>query len=261
MAEPTRDQFARRVISLVRKRFPLVKIARASEPFAMKLNGRTSSLENLYRIALLRPDEVERHVNRWAIEMIRAAEGTPDEEAPFKSVSERVMPIVIAAEADELLSQGLAAQQIVEGLSVSYVIDGDRTIAHILLPQLDKWKIEIEELHEQAMQNLIDTSDELGAQVSTDEAGETGFILFQSEDGYDSSRLLLPELHNKLRSHLGSPFLAAVPTRDLLVCFRDRAATIAGLMPQVQDDYRTRPNQVTDRVFMITPDGIANWNK
>ncbi len=259
MSEATRDQFARQVISLVRKRFPLVKIARAPEPFSMKLNGRTSSLENLYRISLLRPAEVEHHVHRWAIEMIRAAEGTPDEGASFSDLENRVMPIVIAADADMLNEQGLAAQTVVDGLAVSYVVDGDRTIAHITVAQLARWQVDIADLHEKSMENLAKTSQELAAHVAADEAGAAGFILLQNEDGYDSSRLLLPTLHERLRQHLGSPFLAAVPTRDLLVCFREQEQTINGLMPQIQEDYRTRPNQVSNQVYMVTADGIANW--
>ena len=76
-------------------------------------------------------------------------------------------------------------------------------------------------------------------------------------DGYDASRLLLPTLHEKLREHLGSPFAAAMPNRDILLCFRNDDETIERLKEQIAEDYRQMPHQVTDKLLLITPDGIA----
>jgi uncharacterized protein YtpQ (UPF0354 family) len=76
-------------------------------------------------------------------------------------------------------------------------------------------------------------------------------------DGYDASRLLLPTLHEKLREHLGSPFAAAVPNRDILLCFRNDDETVGRLREQIAEDYRQMPHQVTDKLLLITPDGIA----
>jgi hypothetical protein len=69
--------------------------------------------------------------------------------------------------------------------------------------------------------------------------------------------VLLPSLHEKLRGHLGSPFVAAIPNRDILICFRDDQQTVARLREQISDDYRNMPHQLTDRLLLITPDGIA----
>jgi len=60
-----------------------VKIARGDEPFSMRVNGNLASLENLYRMALLRPTETKRQVERWIVELLRAAEGAPDLEGGF----------------------------------------------------------------------------------------------------------------------------------------------------------------------------------
>ena len=58
--QPTREQFTDQVAEIVRGKFPLVKIGSVEGVFALKLNGHTASLENLYRITLLRPEEVQR---------------------------------------------------------------------------------------------------------------------------------------------------------------------------------------------------------
>ena len=76
-------------------------------------------------------------------------------------------------------------------------------------------------------------------------------------DGYDASRILLPTLHERLKEHLGSPFAAGVPNRDILLCFRDDEETVGRLQAQIARDYKTMPHQVTDRLLLITPDGLA----
>jgi uncharacterized protein YtpQ (UPF0354 family) len=82
-------------------------------------------------------------------------------------------------------------------------------------------------------------------------------MLFQTMDGYDSSRLLLPSLFERLREYLGGPFAAAIPNRDILLCFRDEEETVDRLRPQIAADYRRMPHQITDRLVLVTLDGIA----
>lgn len=257
MAELSREQFARHVLEVVRQRFPLVKIGRAKEPFSMRLNGHVASLENLYRLAMLMPDEIDHHVQRWAVELLRAAEGTPDRHAPFDALADRVLPIVLGGDEKSLAGEGVFAQQLVPGLSVAYVLDGDRTIAHIPERQLAEWKVSLEDLHEKAIANLVARSQQLAADAAQDENGRMNLVLFQTRDGYDSSRILLPNLHERLREHLGSPFVAAVPNRDILICFRDDAGTVDSLRTQISHDYRTMPHQVSEKLFLVTPDGLA----
>ena len=97
----------------------------------------------------------------------------------------------------------------------------------------------------------------MNAQAAQDESGQINLILFQSGDGYDASRILLPTLHERLREHLGSPFLAAIPNRDILLCFRNDDETIGRVKGQVEEDYRRMPHQVSDKLYLITADGIA----
>jgi hypothetical protein len=76
-------------------------------------------------------------------------------------------------------------------------------------------------------------------------------------DGFDASRLLLPTLHDRLREHLGSPFVAGIPNRDILLCFRDDDETVQRLREQIDADYKKMPHPITDHLLLVTPDGIA----
>ena len=260
MAQMSREQFAQVVIERVRDRFPLVKIGRSEQPFSLRMNGHTAPLEDLYRISQLRPDDVSRQVDRWAVELLRASEGRPDRDADFPEIADRVLPVLLNVQAEGRRLRHLCSQPLVAGLSIGYVIDGDRTIAYIPEEIRQKWGVDVDELHERALTNLIDRSGQLAAHAAEDEEGDMSLILFQMLDGYDASRLLLPSLHSRLREHLGSPFVAAVPNRDILLCFKDEPATVDHLRRQIGKDYRAMPHQITDRLVLVTPDGLAGYD-
>jgi uncharacterized protein YtpQ (UPF0354 family) len=155
----------------------------------------------------------------------------------------------------------MLGQMLVDGLYVTYVVDGDRTIAHIPEQAFDKWKIELDIVHDRAIENLMTRSTELAADAARDEQGNTNLVLFQVGDGYDSSRLLLPTLHERLRGILGSPFLAAIPNRDILICIRKDAEILASVKKQIAQDYRTMPRQITEQLILVTADGLAPFSE
>ena len=151
----------------------------------------------------------------------------------------------------------MITQSLVEGLSIAYAIDHDRTIAYISKARFESWGIPLEQLHQNAIDNLTARSEAISAHAAQDENGKVNLILFQTMDGYDASRILLPTLHDRLREHLGSPFAAGIPNRDILLCFRDDTETMDRLKKQIAEDYQRMPHQVTDQLLLVTPDGIA----
>src|SRR5437764_13339409 len=97
MSELSRDEFATRVITIVHERFPLVKIGPGDGGFSISVNGAVAPLENLYRVTILHPQEIKHHVERWAVELLRAAEGTPDAGATYDDVKDRILPMLVRA--------------------------------------------------------------------------------------------------------------------------------------------------------------------
>jgi hypothetical protein len=257
MSIPPREEFSALVMQLVKGKFPLVKIAGVKEGFAVTVNGNLASLENLYRMATLRPDELQQQVNRWVVELLRAGEGTHDQEGTFEELKDRVLPLVLSSEPSQSRGPLVVTQPFVEGLIVAYAIDSDRTISYLARPHFTSWNITMDELHETAMENLVTRSESMSAHAAQDDDGRVNLILFQQMDGYDASRLLLPTLHERLREHLGSPFAAAIPNRDILICFRNQPDMLERLRTQIDEDYRSMPHQVTDKLFLVTADGIA----
>src|SRR5579862_4956800 len=101
MSAISREQFVEQVLRQVPERFPLAKLARGDEPFSMRINGHVVSLENLYRLAVLQPEDMRRHVERWMVELLRAAEGSPDRTGSFEELKERILPMLLPEEAGE----------------------------------------------------------------------------------------------------------------------------------------------------------------
>jgi uncharacterized protein YtpQ (UPF0354 family) len=256
MSSPSREKFVQQVLSCVADRFPLVKIARGDEPFSMRVNGHVASLENLYRAVVLSPDESRHQIERWVVELLRAAEGNPDRTGSFEELKDRILPMILAEE-DVAAHKHTVTQQLIEGLRVAYAIDSDRTIAYIPEAQFEQWGVSRDDLHEAALGNLIARSEAMNAHAAQDEDGRVNLILFQTMDGYDASRILLPNLHDKLREYLGSPFGAGIPNRDILLCFRNDEETVDRLRDQIADDHKKLPHGVTDKLLLVTADGIA----
>ena len=252
----SREEFLERVTEIVQSRFPLVQIGPGDGGFSLSVNGAVAPLENLYRVTVLHPDDIQHHVERWAVELLRAAEGSPDSGAGFEEVKERILPMILNGTVEDGPA-GVVAQPLVEGLMVAYAIDNDRTIAYIPRARFEAWGISLEDLHKTAIENLVARSEAISAHAAQDENGSVNLILFQTMDGYDASRILLPTLHDRLKEHLGSPFAAGIPNRDILLCFRDDAESVDRLQKQITEDFHRMPHQVTDRLLLITPDGIA----
>jgi uncharacterized protein YtpQ (UPF0354 family) len=293
MAALSREEFHDQVVQIISARFPLMKIEPGDGSFSLSINGAVAPLENLYRGAVHfeDPADITHYVERWAVELLRAAEGLPDQAATYEEVKDRILPMLVRTSAlakddDDETGEGddeeeipgattvpatstgsggsssaaggaIVSQPLLDGLQIAYAIDHDRTIAYISRSRFEKWGITIDQLHETAIENLTARSEAIAAHAGTDENGQVNLILFETRDGYDASRILLPTLHDRLREHLGSPFAAAIPNRDILLCFRNESDMLDRLREQIGEDYRSMPHQVTDKLFLVTPDGIA----
>ena len=253
----TREKFIDEILKVVPDRFPLVKLARGEDPFSMRVNGMVVPLEDLYRRALLQPEDMREQIERWVVELLRATEGTPDRTGSFEDLKDRIFPMVLSDEKADSAHRQTMTEPLVVGLRIAYALDSDRSIVYIPRAQFKAWGVSRDDLHEAAIQNLVCRSEAMNAQAAQDEDGRINLILFQTGDGYDASRILLPALHERLREHLDTPFAAAIPNRDILICFRNDEQTVGRVKGQVEEDFRRMPHQVTDKLFLITPDGIA----
>jgi len=171
-----------------------------------------------------------------------------DEIFPF------IRPDSVGAEEGRLLKSEWLAD-----LNVTYVIRIPSGFRYITEPDLERWGIEREELHQLAIANLcqLDTA----AAMPEPPEGALPFIMLAAGDNMEASRLLHPRLYERFAETLGGPFIAAIPCRDALILFPNDRDMRRKMQELVRNDYQTSAYAITDRLFLVTPDGatLAEW--
>ena len=103
-------------------------------------------------------------------------------------------------------------------------------------------------LHNEALQNLR-------MQMSSEDYEMHGFadgtfITCNTQDGYASSRVLLPELMQKWDKRIPGRMLLGIPNRDFLIAFSDRNPQQNNFIRQIRLDARKQDNALSPNLFV-----------
>lgn len=144
-------------------------------------------------------------------------------------------------------------------LNVTYVIRMPSGFRYITAVDLKRWGLELEDLHKLAIANLS----ELDTPTAMPEipAGSLPFVMVAAGDNMEASRLLNPGFYELFADSLGGPFIAAIPSRDSLILFPNNRELRRSVQQLVRKDYETSAYPISDRLFLVTPDGttLAEW--
>lgn len=144
----------------------------------------------------------------------------------------------------------LAYDLFLADLMITYVIDEGTSVTYINEQHLACWEVEQPMLQMQALANLRRRTTQI--HHTTMGLGAQRLFLFNSQDGYDATRLLLPELLDTWRLSLPGRMIIGIPNRDLLVAFSDRdATTFEKVVHQMQLDTVQHPAGLTDQLFTL----------
>jgi uncharacterized protein YtpQ (UPF0354 family) len=153
----------------------------------------------------------------------------------------------------------LAYREFLADLIITYVIDEGRSVAYINEDHLERWGVDIHTIHQQAIVNLRRRTQEQVEFVTTGE-GEQRIFIFNSGDGYDASRLLLPELLATWAATLPGNLVIGIPNRDFLIGFSDANNEILeGIAQQIQADSVAREHGITDQLFTLKAGEIREY--
>lgn len=173
----------------------------------------------------------------------------------FDELRPRVMPILKPLELLVTVRERelpmLIYRPFLGDLMITYVIgEGDR-LAYINEKHLERWQIGEHDLHEQAITNLRRRTDESGSYTTTGE-GAQHLIIFNTQDGFDATRLLLPDMLAGLRGQFPGHMVIGIPNRDFMILFSDAERSIlASVASQIEADVTQRANGLTDRLFTL----------
>jgi hypothetical protein len=253
--------FAEAVASLSRSCFPRAAVSVIDETH-LQFGPLRVALGPLHRRYLAHPEELSSQVRAY---LMQAQEAAPASTmgGTWMRAREHVMPIFLTEKNLAEAGEAVVREEWINGLAIGYVLeeesaDQGEEPARRVITQMDltRWHKDSQELHGQALHNLVLRSRE---QIMEGRRAD-GLLMLRlaHPDRHNAARILLPELHQKLREHLGATFYAAMPAADILVAFNSSDAEIlTHLRRDLEHDFRSAREPLSPKFFQVTPDGIA----
>lgn len=181
----------------------------------------------------------------------------------FAQLRERVFPmlkpIALLVEVRERKLPMIVYRPFLADLIIAYVIDEQGSAAYINEHHLERWELSEHELHAQAIENLRRRTEERGNYTVVGE-GPQHLVVFNTQDGYDATRLLLPTLLDSWRRDFPGRMVIGVPSRDFLIIFSDADEQIlASIAQQIQLDAANREHGLTDQLFTLEAGQVREY--
>lgn len=229
-----------------------------SEEFELKGKSRTIPLGNLMARIRKSPGKWEALTDDFLESAVKVLHFNQLGNEQLRDVRDEIFPFI---RPDSLGGQEgrLVKSEWLANLSVVYVIRIPKGFRYITEADLERWGLGREDLHQLAIANLtrLDTKSE----TPEFPAGSLPFVMVVAGDNMEASRLLNPGLYEQFAGALGGPFIAAIPSRDELILFPNNKELRRSVQQLVRKDFETCGYPITDRLFLVTPDGttLAEW--
>lgn len=167
---------------------------------------------------------------------------------------DRVMPMLKPlALLSELRTQKLPLvvyRPLVADLMVTYVIDEGQSVVYLNEDHLAKWGVTEPTLYWQALQNL--RAKPWKPYPGMIGSGKAALLILNGNDGYDATRLLLPELFADFVARMPGATVFGVPNRDFLIAFSDADQRVFNqVRAQIEVDAQTQSHPLTDQLLTL----------
>jgi hypothetical protein len=228
-----------------------VVVQERPEQFTLCLKAEGDDDEDVHRIYLgntwqeMREAPYEQrvaHVERFLLDLFAARAAEP---LSWEAVRERLLPVVRTGAAALLGDRRLPVvrRPFLPCLFESVVIDHDTNMQYVVDTDATAWGVAPAEIFEQARRNL----ESLEHAIAPFEDTPPGNVWrLASEDGYESSRLLLAGWLSSFRGRVEGTPVAFIPDRQtLLVCGSDNPGLLELLLRYVEDRVDESPRALS----------------
>jgi hypothetical protein len=148
------------------------------------------------------------------------------------------------ARADALLP-GLFSRPLSDELVVALMVEERGRARYVRTNEVDE-----REAYELALHNLRERSTQ--ARIATIETEHGQLWIARTGDGRDSARVLLPSLHEELRTRIGPNVLLGIPHRDTFYACDASAPRLAQqLLARTTHDFDRAPHKLSARAFTL----------
>ncbi len=261
--EPAKDEFAQLVIARLRETGLTGEISYDAEEFEISVAGEIRStlyLGNAYQEYCSfsqedRPHSLRRFVRGW----LDAHKPTPDE---YADVRPDILPavrsrsffesarlrMVISGDDDTFLQY----QTIGDDLGLGLVYDMPDSMKPISNKEIELWGVTFYDALEAARENIR----QLPPQIIGPKEGE-GVYVFATNDGYDSSRLIILDLIRQFQ--VKGDYIAMVPGREMLIVAGSEDTPGLEAMVALTKKAFDQPRTVSGVALRLAGDEWVSW--
>lgn len=183
------------------------------------------------------------------------------EDISWEVAKHRVFPVIkqrLVAD-DQVQQLVLREWQPAQNLCIYLVVDSSQAMRHVFQSQLDQWKVTADVAFETAMTNLARCTNAVTYDKLTTDSGMIWGYMIKTQDGYDATRVLLPNVRRKLCRLLGETnCVVAIPHRDVLIAFSQRQV-LSSIKPFIEEKFQTTRYPLTPNVFVASEDGYLDF--
>ncbi len=181
----------------------------------------------------------------------------------FALLRERIFPMLkpigLLAFVRERRLPMLVYRPFLADLIITYVVDEPQSVAYINEQHLEQWGVSEREIHETALRNLRQRTDERTPYMMVGE-DEHQLFMYNSQDGYDATRLLLTDILADWAQRVSGQLVIGIPNRDFLIALGDANPDILrSVAAQIQIDAVQRDHGLTDRLFTLVGDQVCEY--
>jgi uncharacterized protein YtpQ (UPF0354 family) len=165
----------------------------------------------------------------------------------FGDVRTLLLPILKPKVAFRDLAAEPAATSFPGNLRVAYAVQRPESFTLVTIADVVRWKRPLGEIHRLALANLLGrTNSEEG--LLCEPSGGEKLCGWGSGDGYDATRMLVPELRRQIARELGGPAVYAVPLESVFVALARKHAN--AIRTKVLQQFTTGTNPVSPDLFV-----------
>lgn len=254
------EVFAQRALNLARAKFPLLT-TELVDNFQIQISSSRLNLANFYRAYVRQPESFEQ-ILLPALTTAVQVQGWGERETtpPLDVVRDRLMPMLYPEELWQEKFQDILGEPWVAGLVVLYVVDEANAYWYVRKELIERWRITPSELHEIAIDNLRSYFERkpMEMAVAADQEGSPAMMMPGAADSYNTVRLLCHNFLSQLREFACGDLAVGVPNRDVFVAVSTKQpGMIQQVRRQVREDYQQTDHPLTDRLLLITADGVS----
>lgn len=179
------------------------------------------------------------------------------EQSEWDKSKSLVLPQLMPVENKDSLP--LISTPLSDEIDIGFVIDREDTYDFINEETLEFWGVTLDELFEQALDNLdarsVGIDMEVGETIPDDPRGT--YVILEMTDGYAAARLLSLSIRNAIAQELGEEYIAAIPTRDFLIFWHPEFSFHDEFIAQVQKEHELGGKyKLTPNPFLVNSLGI-----